>query len=291
MKRANYLFLISFLLVCVSVNSQSNARETVFYEDQYKNLQVGISKTTSIIFPYSIKSIDKGSAEVLVQKAKGVENILLVKAAKQHFFQTNLTVVTSDGKLYVFVLNYDDSCPDLNFKAENAVAASKDVLFSLENENQKRIEQCASAAYSKKKKISGLKKSKYQIRLEVNGIFIQQDVLYLRVIFENKSKINYDIDQFRFFIRDKRKSKRTASQEIEVEPLYATSSSSVIPFKSEIIKVYALQKFTIPENKYLTIQMIEKNGGRHLEVDINNNLTDLVFPISELNSDTFYGLK
>jgi conjugative transposon TraN protein len=287
MKRANYLFLISLLMVCVSVNPQSNARETVFYEDQYKNLQVGFSKTTSIIFPYTIKSIDKGSAEVLVQKAKGVENILLVKAAKQHFFQTNLTVVTSDGKLYVFVLNYDDSCPDLNFKAENAVAASRDVLFSLENENQKRIEQCASAAYSKKKKISGLKKSKYQIRLEVNGIFIQQDVLYLRVVFENKSKINYDIDQFRFFIRDKRKSKRTASQEIELEPLYATSSSSVIPYKSEIIKVYALQKFTIPENKYLTIQMIEKNGGRHLEVDINNNLTDLVFPISELNSDTF----
>ncbi|RXM42746.1 conjugative transposon protein TraN [Flavobacterium sp. YO64] len=287
MKIANYLFLISLLLVCVSVNPQSNAKETVFYQDQYKNLQVGFSKTTSIIFPYTIKSIDIGSAEVLVQKAKGVENILLVKAAKQHFFQTNLTVVTSDGKLYVFVLNYDDSCPDLNFKAENAVAASRDVLFSLENENQKRIEQCALAAYSKKKKISGLKKSKFQIRLEVNGIFIQQDVLYLRVVFENKSKINYDIDQFRFFIRDKRKSKRTASQEIELEPLYATSSSSVIPYKSEIKKVYALEKFTIPENKYLTIQMIEKNGGRHLELDINNNLTNLVFPISELSSDTF----
>jgi len=287
MKRANYLFLISLLLVCVSVNPQSNAKETAFYEDQYKNLQVGFSKTTSIIFPYTIKSIDKGSAEVLVQKAKGVENILLVKAAKQHFFQTNLTVVTSDGKLYVFVLNYDETCPDLNFKAENAVAASRDVLFSLENENQKRIEQCALAAYSKKKKISGLKKSKYQIRLEVNGIFIQQDVLYLRIVFENKSKINYDIDQLRFFIRDQKKSKRTASQEIELQPLYATSSSSVIPYKSEIIKVYALEKFTIPENKYLTLQMIEKNGGRHLEVDINNNLTDKVIPITELSSDTF----
>ena len=287
MKRANYLFLISLLLVCVSVNPQSNAKETAFYEDQYKNLQVGFSKTTSIIFPYTIKSIDKGSAEVLVQKAKGVENILLVKAAKQHFFQTNLTVVTSDGKLYVFVLNYDDSCPDLNFKAENAVAASRDVLFSLENENQKRIEQCASAVYSKKKKISGLKKSKYQIILEVNGIFIQQNVLYLRVVFENKSKINYDIDQLRFFIRDQKKSKRTASQEIELQPLYATSSSSVIPYKSEIIKVYALEKFTIPENKYLTLQMIEKNGGRNLEVDINNNLTDKVIPITELSSDTF----
>lgn len=287
MKRANYLFLISLLLVCVSVYPQSPGKESVFYEDQYKNLQIGYSKTTSIVFPYPIKSIDKGSADVMVQKAKGVENILLVKAAKQDFFQTNLTVVTSDARLYVFVLNYDEGCPDLNIKAENAMAAGKEILFSLENENQKKIEQLASLALSKKKKTGGLKKSKYQIRLEVNGIFIQQDVLYLRVVFENKSKINYDIDQFRFFIRDMRKSKRTASQEIEVEPLYATPSSSVIPYKSEIIKVYALQKFTIPENKYLTIQMIEKNGGRHLEVDISNSLTDKVFPISELSSDTF----
>lgn len=288
MKRVKYLFLISWMLVSFSAFPQSNGRETAFYEDQYKNLQVGFSKTTSIVFPYAIKSIDKGSADVLVQKAKTVENILLIKAAKQYFFQTNLTVITSDGKLYVFVLNYDEDCPDLNVKAENAVAASREVLFSLENENQKRIEQTASLVLSKMKKTSGLKKSKYQISLNVNGIFIQQDVLYLRVVFQNKSKINYDIDQFRFFIRDRKKSKRTASQEIELQPLYATSSSSVIPYQSAIMKVYALEKFTIPESKYLTIEMIEKNGGRQLEVDIDNsNLAGKVFPIPEFNIDTF----
>ncbi|MFC4390683.1 conjugative transposon protein TraN [Flavobacterium quisquiliarum] len=288
MKRVKYLFLISWMLVSFSAFPQSNGRETAFYEDQYKNLQVGFSKTTSIVFPYAIKSIDKGSADVLVQKAKTVENILLIKAAKQYFFQTNLTVITSDGKLYVFVLNYNEDCPDLNIKADNASGASRDVIFSLENENQKRIEQCASLALSKRKKATGLKKSKYQISIEVNGIFIQQDILYLRVVFENKSKINYDIDQFRFFIRDRKKSKRTASQEIELQPLYTTSASSVIPYQSLIMKVYALEKFTIPESKYLTLEMIEKNGGRQVEVDIdNNNLTDKVFPITEFNIDSF----
>ncbi|TDW52105.1 conjugative transposon TraN protein [Flavobacterium sp. 270] len=279
MKRINYLFLMSLLLVSVLAYPQTNSSETVFYEDQYKNLQIGCSKTTSIVFPYPIKSIDKGSADVLVQKAKGVENILLVKAARQYFFQTNLTVVTSDAKLYVFVLNYDEDCPDLNIKAESAVAASRDVLFTLENENQKKIEQSASLALSKKIKTSGFKKSKFQIKLEVSGIFIHEDVLYLRLVFENKSKISYDIDQLRFFIRDQRKSKRTASQEIEIQPLYSTSSSAVIPDKSEIIKVFALEKFTIPENKYLTLQLIEKNGGRHLEVNVNNNLADKVIPL------------
>ncbi|OCB73200.1 conjugative transposon protein TraN [Flavobacterium piscis] len=286
MKKINQLFLTLVMLVYVSAYPQLKERKTVFYEEQYKNLQIGYSKTTSIVFPYSIKSVDKGSADVLVQKAKGVENILLVKAAKQYFFQTNLTVVTTDARLYVFVLNYDDNCPDLNINAENAVPASKDVLFSMEHENQKKIEQLASLALSKKKKSSGLKKSKFQIRLEVNGIFIHQDVLYLRVVLENKSKINYDIDQLRFFIRDQRKSKRTASQEIEILPLYTTSSSAVIPYKSEVTKVYAVEKFTIPENKYLTLQLIEKNGGRHLEVNINN-LSDKAFPIPASGSNDF----
>jgi len=279
MKRINYLFLMSLLLVSVWAYPQLKSRETVFYEDRYKDLQIGYSKTTSIVFPYPIKSIDKGSADVLVQKAKGVENILLVKAARQYFFQTNLTVVTSDAKLYVFVLNYDDNCPDLNIKAENAAAASKDVLFTLENENQKKIEQSASLALSKKIKTSGLKKAKFQMKLQVSGIFIHEDVLYLRVVFENKSKISYDIDQLRFFIRDQRKSKRTASQEIEIQPLYSTSSSLVIPDKSEVVKVFALEKFTIPENKLLTLQLLEKNGGRHLEANVKKNLADKVIPL------------
>jgi|GEM_PF-4265025 len=54
-------------------------------------------------------------------------------------------------------------------------------------------------------------------------------------------------------------------------PLYSTSNSVVIPDKSEVNIVYALSKFTIPEKKYLTIQLIEKNGGRQIEIDVKNN--------------------
>lgn len=240
-------------------------------QQEFKNLHIGYLKTTSIVFPYSIKSIDKGSPDVLMQKAKGIENILLVKAAKENFNQTNLTVVTSDNRLYVFVLNYNESCPDLNIKADNTAAVSGNILFSMENDNQKKIEQYASLALSKKKKLERLKRSRFEMKLNVTGIFIHQDILYFRLMLGNNSKINYEIDQLRFFIRDRKKSKRTASQEIEVIPLYSTSASSVIPDKSEVNIVYAVSKFTIPEKKYLTIQLIEKNGGRHIEIDVKNN--------------------
>jgi len=278
MKNRNWIYLLCYIMTAVSGFGQIK-KESSYNAEQLKNLHIGYSKTTSIVFPYAIKSMDKGSSDLLMQKAKGVENILLLKAAKQDFTQTNITVVTADNRLYVFVLNYDENCPDLSVNADYLAVVNDDVLFSTENENQKKIEQFAALALTKKKKMSGLQCSKFEIKLSVNGIFIHEDIMYFRLVIDNTSKINYEIDQLRFFIRDKKKSKRTASQEIEIVPLYAANARNVIADKSEVTAVYALSRFTIPEKKYLTIQLIEKNGGRQLEVDINNNLITKIFPL------------
>lgn len=271
MKNNNWMNLVCVLLSVLSGYAQFINRDFDSNQDQFKKLKIAYSKTTSIVFPYAIKSVDKGSQDILMQKAKGVENILLLKAAKQNFTQTNITIVTADSRLYVFVLNYNDLCPDLNIKADNTAVVNGDILFSLENENQKKVEQYASLALSRKKKVDGLKRSKFEIKVCVDGIFIHQDLIFFRLVLGNTSKINYDIDQLRFFIRDQKKSKRTASQEIELTPLYSTLNASVIPDKSELNVVYALSKFTISEKKYLTIQLIEKNGGRQIEIDVKNS--------------------
>lgn len=270
MKNIKSWLIIGILLVTIVGFAQDNQR----YKNN--NVQLSYAKTTSIVFPYAIKSVDRGSQEILVQKAKGVENILLLKAGRQNFVQTNLTVITADGKLYGFVLNFDEQCPTLNLTAELAQNFVKDVLFSTENENQKEIMQYSQLALSKKKKVAGLNTSKFSVQFRVNGIFIHQDLMYFRVLLVNNSRINYDVDQLRFFIRDQKKSKRAASQELEIIPLFATSNFSKISDHSELTLVFAIPKFTIPEKKLFTLQLIEKNGGRHLELNIkNSDLIDL----------------
>jgi conjugative transposon TraN protein len=265
MKNIKASLIIGILIITFSGYSQ--IKEDI----GLNNVQLGYSKTTSIVFPYAIKSVDRGSQDILIQKAKGVENILLLKAGKQDFKQTNLTVVTADGKLYGFILNYDELCPVLNVVADKAVSSNEDILFSSDNENQKKIEQYASLALSKKKKVNGLKANRFSVKLQVSGIFIHQDVIYLRVVIGNNSRINYDVDQLRFFIRDQKKAKRTASQEIEIVPLFSTASISKISDQSEVSVVFALSKFTIPEKKYFALQLIEKAGGRHVELDLKNS--------------------
>ena len=106
--------------------------------------------------------------------------------------------------------------------------------------------------------------------------------MYFRLVLSNLSNINYAIDQLRFFTHDQKKSKRTASQEIEMFPLLSTSKVKTIPGQSEITVVFALPKFTIPEKKYFAIQLIEKGGGRTIELDVENARLDHIEVLSSL---------
>ncbi|MEO8172835.1 MAG: DUF4138 domain-containing protein, partial [Sediminibacterium sp.] len=74
--------------------------QTVFNKASYiepYRLEITANKTTNLVFPASILSIDRGSQDVIVQKAAGVENILRVKADTKAFAETNLSIITSDG--------------------------------------------------------------------------------------------------------------------------------------------------------------------------------------------------
>jgi len=233
-------------------------------------LKITVNKTTNLIFPYAIKSVDRGSADVLAQKAKGVENILLVKAGRQNFSETNLSVITADGKLYSFILDYINNPPAINISflndTLNTDAASS--LKPLYNEASMQID--AEHILKQKKSIHGIRDYRYEVRFSLNGIYIKNDVIFFMVQIANNSNINYDVDMLRFFIKDATKAKRTASQEIEVQPLYVSGDTSTIRGDTKNTIVFALPKFTIPDMKYLSIQLMEKNGGRNVQLSVRN---------------------
>lgn len=269
MKNFNLMVMGFILFATIGVFAQHTSKNSLF-KIEPDSLLIAYSKTTNIVFPYAIKSVDRGSQDILVQKTKGLENILQVKAAQKGFFQTNLTVVTADGKLYSFVLNYNEVSPALNLNINKTEPEGQKIYFSDEIENDQDIQEYSKLAFYGKEKICGEKESEYGIDICLNGIFIHDDLMYYRINVINNSKINYDIDQLRFFIRDAKKVKRTASQEIEISPIYTWNNIVKIDGEAENTFVFALPKFTIPQEKYLVIQLLEKNGGRHIELGVKN---------------------
>lgn len=272
MKKISAVWIIAIILL---MGSFANAQNTISNAEsiQPSLLQVTFSKTVNLIFPYAVKSVDKGSKDLLVQVAKGVENILQVKAAVQGFAETNLTVITADGKLYSYLVGYTERPVLLNIKVDPEPGIKTvDARFSITGDNEARIQDFAEQVALKKPLITSVKDEKFDISLALSGIYIRDQKLYFQISLSNNSNISYDIDQLRFYIRDNKRAKRTASQETELQPEHVTGNAQIIRGNSNQVIVITLPKFTIPDKKQLVLQLMEASGGRNLELRIKNKL-------------------
>lgn len=241
-------------------------------DNHLQSIEVTFNKTSSLVFPTLIKSVDRGSRDVLAQKAKGVENVLQLKAARPGFTETNLTVITADGRIHHFTVSYSKEPEILMFNVDEndrAIEDSQKLIFE-STMTEFELENYASQIVNAKRGIRFIGESKHKIALSLNGIYIRDNTIFYHFRIRNSSNINYDIDFLRFYVQDKAKVKRTASQEVDMKPVYVYGDDQQIAANTVQDIVYALEKFTIPDAKRLHIEMFEKNGGRNLELSIRN---------------------
>lgn len=235
------------------------------------SLDITYSKTTSLVFPFSIKGVDRGSKDVLTQKAKGVENVLQLKAARRSFPETNVTIITADGNLHHFTVNYSDNPRTLCILKNQSKTIERRLIFT-DGINDEELSNISKGILSKHTRGSIRKDTKFKLKILLKGIYVKQGIIFYKVQISNKSNLDYDISALRFYVRDKQKVKRTATQEIEVYPVFTTAGAETVKGKSSVDVVYALRKFTIPDAKVLEIDLFEKDGGRNLKLKISNSV-------------------
>ena len=223
---------------------------------QTSSLQITTDKTTSLIFPFPIRHVDRGTQDILIQPVKEANNILLVKAASPKFPETNLSIVTGDGSVYSFKVNYTDQ-PD-------------NWVYYLPELRKSTFATYANGILDNPRLMRGIHDHKWNMCASVLGIYIKDDVMYYHILLCNNGPIDYDIDLLKFYIRDKKKSKRTAIQENELTPIHISGNARRVDAYNFSKIVVAVDKFTITDAKYLAIQLLEKNGGRHLLLKVNN---------------------
>ncbi len=266
--------LLTGILLCFNSGILFSQSRIYTYQPTYIEpyyLTITLFKTTHLIFPFGIISADRGSRDILVQKAQGVENVLLVKAGRENFIETNLSVITTDGKLYSFIVGYSDKPASLTLYFSRSGSQEEGLPLLTGGINEAVIHQQTEQIAQASRTISHVKDSQYKLQLRLNGVFIKDDVIFFQLEVKNHSHIRYDTDILRFFIRDRQQYKRTASHEIEIYPLYVYGDTSTIKGQSKQILVFAFPKFTIPDKKYLSVQLREKNGGRHLNLKVPNH--------------------
>ena len=134
------------------------------------------------------------------------------------------------------------------------------------SEQKERIRQ----AISKRIPLDlGLKDKNAGMEFEVGNIFIDGDILLLRMTLTNRTQIGYDGFHAVLYPGCKDPQK-TAVQQIEQDILFTFDYPEEIPAHESRIFTVAMNKFTIPDKKRLVIEIQERNGGRHFPVQTEN---------------------
>jgi conjugative transposon TraN protein len=231
---------------------------------QSYSLEITVNKTTNIIFPYAIKSVDRGSTDILAQIAKGVDNVLQLKARRQSFPVTTLSVITAEGKLYPFLAHYsaEPAILNLSFRQDSQVQLSGQLV------NEGTLDSISSLVMNQQPFLHVSTRNN-RLKLSLEGIFIQDGILWFTIRLQNHSIIDFQPDYIKFSFQDRKQAKRTAIQEIPLLPVNKVVINPVAG-KGQTLSVIAFRAFSIPKDKRLILEINEKAGSRPLLLRIKS---------------------
>ena len=278
-----YLTLITALMTAAQVTAQTAPEAPA--EIRPLRIEAGFSKTVHILFPSPVTYIDIGSMDIIAGKADGAGNVVRVKAAVRNFTtETNLTVITEDGGFFSFDVHYAEnpavSTIDISALKQPAVengstqpepasAEGRVLLQEVGREKPATVKRVLGDIYRQNRiDVKGIRTKKYGIGVEVLGIYVHNDVIYIHTMISNETNISFEVDARQFIVADRKLAKRTAQQQTSLEILRVCNDPTVVRGHQRQRTVFALQKFTIPDDKVLLLEIIERNGARHQTVEI-----------------------
>lgn len=246
-------------------------------------LEVTFDKTVHIIFPAAIRYIDLGSANIIAGKADAAENVIRVKAAIRNFkSETNFSVITEEGSFYTFNVKYADEPLLLNVEMKDFVHdgdtlnfpnnAMEVYLKELGSESPMLVRLIMKSIYKNDHRdYNHIGSKRFGIQYLLKGIYTHNGLLYFHTQIKNTSNVPFDIDFITFKIVDKKVAKRTAIQETVIYPIRAFNYITQVVGNSNERTVFTMEKFTIPDDKQLVVELFEKNGGRHQSFIVENS--------------------
>ncbi|MEL7585287.1 MAG: conjugative transposon protein TraN [Prolixibacteraceae bacterium] len=276
--------LISALVLFSAVSSVC-AQNGAISKKELPRFYISDGLSVHFVSPEPIQYVDISTSDVVGDIP--VDNVLRIKyypdslGHKPHDAQTPSTVVTIVGQS--FMAQYDviytsaTQSSWLSTRIEILPKHMEPLDFPEVTMTRQEIRTFAMEVIRQKRTYRNVASKALGMTAWLNNIFSSGDYVFVDVSFKNSTRIKYDIDQLRFRIRDKRITKATNVQDLELKPVFTLYDNPY--FQRRYRNVFVFRKFTYPGNKVLSIQMAEEQiSGRTVELSID--YSDL------LNADT-----
>lgn len=249
----------------VAVMTGASAKEKIL---------VNSGVTTHIVMPENIKLVDISTDRIMGNQC--TDNIVRIKPSApndsvQADYKENelLGTVTLIGERHI--AQYD-----IVYTREPGSAASIFHVPYSDTESyvnpevsmpMSEMARYAWAVYGSKRKYHQVVSNAHGMKATVNNIYSIGDYFFIDYSLRNRTKIPYDIEEVRVKLEDKKETKATNSQTIELTPMFSLNSAK--KFKKDYRNVLVLPKLTFPEEKVLRIEISESQiSGRTVTLTI-----------------------
>ena len=256
------------LLLCVFSAMPVLAQQT--YEEM-EQLTVNEQVTTVITATEPVRFVDISTDKVVGDQP--INNTIRLKpkeGADVHEDGEILAIVTIVTERYrtqyalIYTTRLQEAVTDKTIQPEEKIAYNNPAV-SLSTEDMTRY---ARQIWNSPARIRNVSTKMHRMVIRLNNIYTVGDYFFLDFSIENRTNIKFDIDEMRFKLADKKQTKATNSQVIELTP--AMTLENTTSFKYGYRNVVVLKKMTFPNDKVLTIELSEKQiSGRTISLNID----------------------
>lgn len=275
MKTANnksLTFIFSLIFLCMGTVC-AFAQQTI---DDMELLTVNENVTTVITATEAVRFVDISTDKVAGDQP--VNNTIRLKpkeGAEVHEDGKIIGIVTIITERYrvqyglIYTTRIQEAVTDKVIRQSEVIQYNNPAV-SMSTEDMTRFARRIWVSPARFKNVA-TKMNKMSIRL--NNIYSVGEYFFIDYSVDNHTNIRFDIDEIRVKIADKKQTKATNTQTIELTPLFSLDQS--MSFKHGYRNVIVVKKMTFPNDKVLTIEMSEKQiSGRtiHLNIDYEDVL-------------------
>ncbi|NLT49448.1 MAG: DUF4138 domain-containing protein [Ignavibacteria bacterium] len=241
-------------------------------------IPVSYFKNVNLIFDNTIVKGDVSSSNIFVSQDA---NILKVGASKPFNDETSITVLTDDNVFFTFLITYNESLTQLTYLIDDSLGIkipytktnADDVVETHSGDiDAKRLDKLCELVYSAEPLFKEIGYSYKKISVELAGIWVNNDLLFFKLLMSNNSNISYDISSTNLYIKERTRLKKSSTQPIERNPVSNYGNPSIPPKSDNNIYIMVFDKFTISHDKKLLLEVVEKDGGRKIEFEIVKDL-------------------
>lgn len=255
-------FLVSAVLGVLPAFGQQTFQEM-------EQLTVNENVTTVITAPEPIRLVDISTEHVVGDKP--IENVIRLKPKDGEHHDGDIvaivTVVTERFRAQyalVYTTRMEEAVSDKEVTL-NERSAFHNPAVSMSTEDMVRY---AHRIWNSPAKYRNVKTHRHRMTMRLNNVYTVGEYFFIDFSVENRTNLRFDIDELRFKLDDKKQTKATNVQSVELKPVLVLDKSQ--HFQHGYRNVIVLKKMTFPNDKVLTIELSEQQvSGRTISMTVD----------------------